>query len=104
MNMTKRRLGEATNLRQEKFTNRAQAALADAQSMALGLDHTQVESAHLLAVLLDAEDKLAAGLIGRAGGDAQTLRKELAGYLEDRPKIGSATGGVDVSQDFAVVP
>ena len=55
-------------VRQEKFTHRAQAALADAQSLALGADHTQVEAAHLLAVLLDAEDKLAASLIGRAGG------------------------------------
>jgi len=100
MKLTKPRLGKATSVRQEKFTNRAQASLADAQSMALGQDHTQVEPAHLLAVLLDADDKLAVGLLGRAGGEAQALRTDLASFLEGRPKIGSATGDVNISQDL----
>jgi len=90
-------------VRQEKFTHRAQAALADAQSMALGADHTQVEAAHLLAVLLDAEDKLASNLINRAGGDAGVLRQRLSEYLDNRPTIGSNTGEVTVAQDFARV-
>ena len=55
----------------DKFTNRAQTALSDAQSLALSLDHSQVESAHLLAVLLDAQDQLATNLVTRAGGRAQ---------------------------------
>ena len=90
-------------MRAEKFTHRAQAAIADAQSLALGADHTQVEAAHLLAVLLDAEDKLAAGLISRAGGDAGVLRQTVADYLDNRPTIGSSTGEVTFAQDVARV-
>jgi ATP-dependent Clp protease ATP-binding subunit ClpB len=71
--------------------------------MALGLDHTQVEPAHLLAVLLDAEDKLAVGLISRAAGQPQNLRQALEDYLSDRPQIGTGTGEVNVSQDLARV-
>lgn len=88
-------------MRMDKFTNRAQTALADAQSLALSLDHTQVESAHLLAVLLDAQDQLAINLVNRAGGRAIVLRQAVADYLENRPKIGSSTGEVNVSQDLA---
>ncbi|MCR9261339.1 MAG: ATP-dependent chaperone ClpB [Pseudomonadaceae bacterium] len=88
-------------MRMDKFTNRAQTALSDAQSLALSLDHSQVESAHLLAVLLDAQDQLAANLVARSGGRAKSLRQAVADYLEDRPKIGSTTGEVNVSQDLA---
>ncbi len=90
-------------MRQDKFTHRAQAALADAQSLALGADHTQVEAAHLLAVLLDAEDKLASNLISRAGGDAGKLRNSLAEHLENRPTLGANTGEVSVAQDLGRV-
>ena len=88
-------------MRLEKLTNRAQTALADAQSHALGMDHAQVEPLHLLAVLLDAEDKIAAGLIERAGGQTQDLRRAVADQLADRPTLGETTGEVGVSQDLA---
>ncbi len=88
-------------MRMDKFTNRAQTALSDAQSLALSLDHSQVESAHLLAVLLDAQDQLATNLVTRAGGRAKGLRQAVADYLEDRPKIGASTGEVNISQDLA---
>jgi len=90
-------------MRQDKFTQRVQVALSDAQSLALGADHPQVEAAHLLAVLLDAEDTLAVGLISRAGGDANVLRRAVADYLKDRPTVGTNTGEVGISQDLARV-
>ncbi len=87
----------------DKFTNRTQEALAQAQSLALGLDHTQIEPLHLLSVLLDADDQLAANLITRAGGNAPALRQKVAADLGDLPKIGSATGEVGLSQSLARV-
>ncbi len=87
----------------DKFTNRTQEALAQAQSLALGMDHTQIEPVHVLSVLLDAEDQLAINLINRAGGQAQTLRQSVAGALGELPKIGSATGEVGLSQGLARV-
>ncbi len=40
-------------MRFEKFTNRLQQALSDAQSLAIGKDHTAIEGIHLLATLLE---------------------------------------------------
>ena len=37
----------------DKLTSRFQAALADAQSLAVGRDHQFIEPAHLLLALLD---------------------------------------------------
>ena len=90
-------------MRIDKLTNRAQSALADAQSMALGMDHTQIEPVHLLAALLDAEDKLAASIINRAGGQAQRLRTGVGDLLSALPKIGTGTGEVNASQALARV-
>ena len=40
-------------MRQDKLTAKFQAALADAQSLALGRDHQIVEPAHVMLALLD---------------------------------------------------
>ena len=91
---------EVEKVRIDKLTNRAQGLLADAQSMALGMDHTQIEPAHLLAVMLDAQDPLAASLVGKAGGQLQVLRQGVADILAGLPKIGTSTGEVGASQDL----
>ncbi|MGD9982577.1 MAG: Clp protease N-terminal domain-containing protein, partial [Porticoccaceae bacterium] len=39
-------------MRQDRLTNALQEALADAQSLAIGRDHTAVEPVHLLIALL----------------------------------------------------
>jgi ATP-dependent Clp protease ATP-binding subunit ClpB len=36
----------------EKFTNRLQQTLSDAQSLAMGKDHTAIDNIHILAALL----------------------------------------------------
>jgi ATP-dependent Clp protease ATP-binding subunit ClpB len=40
-------------MRMDKLTSRFQQAMADAQSLAVGRDHTMIEPAHLLLALLD---------------------------------------------------
>ena len=40
-------------MRMDKLTSRFQQALADAQSLAVGRDHSVIEPAHLLATLLE---------------------------------------------------
>ncbi len=88
-------------MRPDKLTNRVQSALAEAQSLALGMDHAQIEPAHLLHSLLD--DDLVTGLISRAGGDAQVLATQLQQVLKDLPKLGKGTGEVGLSQGLARV-
>ena len=55
----------------EKFTDRARGFVQSAQSLALREGHQQFAPDHLLKVLLDDPEGLAAGLIDRSGGKAK---------------------------------
>ena len=52
----------------DKYTDRAKGFVQAAQSLALREGHQQFGTDHLLKVLLDDPEGLAAGLIQRAGG------------------------------------
>ncbi|MBT7333959.1 MAG: ATP-dependent chaperone ClpB [Gammaproteobacteria bacterium] len=90
-------------MKQEKFTQRALTALSDAHSLALRLDHTQVECAHLLSALLDAVDKTVSELVKASGGDAQKLHGSLRRCLEGFGKVSTPTGEVGITQDLSRV-
>ena len=63
------RRSETMNI--EKYTERARGFIQSAQSLALREGHQQFTPEHLLKVLLDDPEGLAAGLIDRAGGDSR---------------------------------
>ena len=58
----------------EKYTERVRGFLQSAQTYALGEGHQQFTPEHVLKVLIDDEEGLAAGLVDRAGGDAKAVR------------------------------
>ncbi|GBE44110.1 chaperone protein ClpB [bacterium BMS3Bbin10] len=74
----------------EKYTERARGFVQTAQSLALREGHQQFTPEHLLKVLLDDEDGLAAGLISRAGGDPGRALSETETALA---KIAKVSGG-----------
>src|SRR5450759_1996797 len=78
-------------MRMDKLTTKFQAALADAQSLAIGRDNQYIEPAHLMAALLDQQGGTARPLLEKAGGNVAKLRSELSAALERLPKVeGSA--------------
>ena len=85
----------------DKLTSRLRAALAAAQSLAVGRDHPAVEPLHLLAALL--EDGGVDGLLQRAGVDGVRLRADVDARIESLPRIGKATGEVAASPALARV-
>jgi ATP-dependent Clp protease ATP-binding subunit ClpB len=87
-------------MRFDKFTTRLQEAVAEAQSLALGRDHQQIEPQHLLLALLGQEDGGVTGLISKAGGNVNALRKALGESLQKLPKVEGVAGGVYVSRDL----
>lgn len=87
-------------MRFDKFTAKLQNAVADAQSLAVGRGHNQLEPGHLLLALLDARDTGIKALIQKTGGDAARLRDALAGHLDDLPKVSQFTGEVQPSRDL----
>src|SRR5207247_10621697 len=73
-------------MRIEKFTTKLQEALAEAQSNALGRDHQYIEPQHLLAALLNQEGGVG-GLISKAGGNPNALKKALSDSIARLPKV-----------------
>jgi ATP-dependent Clp protease ATP-binding subunit ClpB len=70
----------------EKLTDRARGFVQSAQSLALREGHQQFAPDHLLKVLLDDPEGLAAGLIDRSGGHSrEALIQPWRGY-STRPK------------------
>ncbi len=87
-------------MRFDKFTAKLQNAVADAQSLAVGRGHNQLEPGHLLLALLEAADTGVKALVQKAGGDAGRLRDGLAGHLDDLPKVAHFDGEVQPSRDL----
>ena len=87
-------------MRYDKFTTKLQEALAEAQSLALGQDHQQIEPQHLLLALLNQEDGGVAGLVGKAGGNVNSIKKNLLQSIASLPKVQGTPGEVHVSRDL----
>jgi len=88
----------------EKFTDRAKGFLQAAQGIALRENHQRLTPEHLLKALLDDDEGMAAGLISRAGGDAQGARRRTEEALEKLPKVsGSAAGQIYMAPELARV-
>ncbi|OHZ03235.1 ATP-dependent chaperone ClpB [Salinicola sp. MIT1003] len=88
-------------MRMDRMTTKLQNALAEAQSLAVGRGHNQLDPGHLLMALLDMRDSGIKGLVQKAGGDVSRLREGLVGYLGNLPEVGQFDGNVSMSQDLA---
>ncbi|MDN6321510.1 MAG: ATP-dependent chaperone ClpB [Halomonas sp.] len=87
-------------MRFDKFTAKLQSAIAEAQSLAVGRGHNQLDPAHLLLALLDTKDTGIKALIEKAEGSPSRLRDGLMQQLENLPKVGQFDGEVQPSRDF----
>jgi ATP-dependent Clp protease ATP-binding subunit ClpB len=87
-------------MRIDKLTSQLQTALSDAQSLAVGRDHTQIEPVHLLVALLDQQGSSVKPLLRKARYDVTGLRKALDDELQKLAAIGSPTGDVHMSQEL----
>src|SRR5690606_34292212 len=88
-------------MRIDRLTSKLQLALSDAQSVAVGLDHSAIEPLHLMQALLEQQGGSIKPLLMQVGFDVGALRKALAKELDGLPKIQNPTGDVNLSQDLA---
>src|SRR3974390_956306 len=77
----------------EKYTDRARGFVQSAQSLALREGHQQFAPEHLLKVLLDDPEGLAAGLIDRSGGNSRQGLKAAEAALAKRPNVSGGGAG-----------
>jgi ATP-dependent Clp protease ATP-binding subunit ClpB len=85
----------------EKFTERARGFIQSAQSLALREGHQQFTPEHLLKVLIDDEEGLAARLISAAGGRDTQVRSGVEIALKKLPKVQGGSGQVYLSPEAA---
>jgi len=87
-------------MRMDKMTSKFQAALADAQSLAVGRDHQFIEPVHLMVAALDQEASTVRHLLANAGVNVNQLRTLLGEALEKMPSVEGAAGDVHISNDL----
>jgi len=87
-------------MRMDKLTSKFQLALADAQSLATGLDNQMIEPAHVMVALLDQEGGSTRHLLTKAGVRVNALRSQLGERMEGLPKVKGAAGEISLSNDL----
>jgi ATP-dependent Clp protease ATP-binding subunit ClpB len=87
----------------EQYTERARGFVQSAQTGALGAGHQQFTPEHVLKVLLDDPEGLAAGLIERAGGRARDALAATERALAALPKVSGGQGQLYLAPPLAKV-
>jgi ATP-dependent Clp protease ATP-binding subunit ClpB len=88
----------------EKYTERSKGFLQSAQALALREGHQRFTAEHVLKVLLDDEEGLAANLIKASGGDPQSALVATEAALAKLPKVsGGGAGQIYLAPELARV-
>ena len=77
----------------EKYTDRLKGFIQSAQGLALREGHQRFLPEHLLKVLLDDSEGLAANLLTAAGGQPQLARRAVEELLRKQPKVEGGGAG-----------
>ncbi len=85
----------------DKLTSLFQAALGDAQSVALGADNQILEPAHVLQALIDQQGGTVRPLLLKAGANVARLRSDVAAAIDRLPKVEGTPGEIHVSSDLS---
>ncbi|MEK0084443.1 ATP-dependent chaperone ClpB [Benzoatithermus flavus] len=86
----------------EKYTDRAKGFLQSAQGLALREGHQRFLPEHVLKVLLDDSEGMAANLIQAAGGNPKAAQKAVEDLLKKQPKVeGSGAGQLYMAPETA---
>jgi len=89
-------------MNQEKYTERMRGFLQSAQMLALREGHQRLIPDHVLKVLLDDPEGLAANLIGSAGGDSRAVYRAVEANLAKQPKVeGQGAGQIYMAPETA---
>ena len=84
----------------EKYTDRAKGFVQSAQMLAMREGHPQLVPDHVLKVLLDDNEGLAAGLITRLGGNAKQALALVEDALSKQAKVSGAASQPQPSRDL----
>ena len=87
-------------MRMDKLTSKFQLAIADAQSLALGLDNQFIEPEHLMSALLNQDGGSIRPLLDKVGANVNQLRSQLAASLDRIAKVSGNEGEIHISNNL----
>lgn len=87
----------------DKLTAKFQQALAEAQSLAVGRDHQQVEPEHVLQAMLDQDGGSIRHLLDQSGTNIARLRAGLDRLIDQFPQVTGDGAELRVSNDLSKV-
>ncbi|MBN1139818.1 MAG: ATP-dependent chaperone ClpB [Anaerolineae bacterium] len=83
-----------------RFTEKAQEAIAQAQSLVAEYSHGQIEGEHLLLALLRQSDGIVPQIVQRLGLQPDSLIQQLGGELDRRPRVYGGATQVGLSREL----
>ena len=86
-----------------KFTQKAQEAVLDAQSLAEERNHNQIEAIHLLATLVAQEQGVVPQIVNRIGGNLLQLSQRIDSELGKFPQSYSSAKQLGISRELSNV-
>ncbi|MBQ9182638.1 MAG: ATP-dependent chaperone ClpB [Neisseriaceae bacterium] len=87
-------------MRFDKLTAKFQAALQDAQSMALAGDCGFIEAVHLMHALLQDNDSSVASVLAHSGANVSQIKQEIDREIKALPKVSGNGGEISVSREL----
>ena len=100
MMMSRPKVRNVFEMRQDKLTTKFQQALGEAQSLALAHDNQYIEPVHLLLAVMNDQEGSASSLIERSGGNPKRVRDEAQAAVDRLPKVTGTSGDVQVGRDL----
>ncbi|WP_461537810.1 ATP-dependent chaperone ClpB [Spongorhabdus nitratireducens] len=88
-------------MRIDRLTTKLQEAFSDAQSIAIGKDHSMIEPVHLMISLMDQQGGSVRPLLMQVGFDVAVVRQELDDQLQHLAVVQNPTGEISPSQNTA---
>jgi ATP-dependent Clp protease ATP-binding subunit ClpB len=104
INMVLNASGKEAQMDINRFTQKSQEALTEAQSKATSYGHVEVDGEHLLWALVNQEEGLIPSLLIRMDIDLAQLKVTIEEELDRRPRVsgpGAEPGKIHVSQRFS---
>uniref|UniRef100_UPI0035154556 Clp protease N-terminal domain-containing protein n=1 Tax=Thalassolituus sp. TaxID=2030822 RepID=UPI0035154556 len=87
-------------MRMDRLTTSLQNALAESQSIALGQDHNQIDTVHVLLALFEQTDSSVKDVLRRCGANVSQTEQALRRILADQPKVSTPDGNVQLAPEL----
>ncbi|MCA6064414.1 ATP-dependent chaperone ClpB [Thalassolituus marinus] len=87
-------------MRMDRLTTSLQNALAESQSIALGQDHNQIDTVHVLLALMEQTSSTVKEIVRRCGGNVAALEKALRNLLKDLPRVSTPDGNIQIAPEL----